>query len=198
MNKFSFRFPMKNKPLLNKWKQAVRRIQPGSKHKAWTPTGNHLLCSDHFLPSDHSLTELQMNRAFDVLNSRSKFGRGHAAAITAHNLHDVMDIYTDFSSYLRSLKNIDGVPIVQSRRKTFAVGMISAFHAIIQLSGELLGNSDYILTFRFSQDHLETLFSKIRRMGGFHNNPPACHFKAALKRLLCVQSIRASKSANVA
>lgn len=138
-----------------------------------------------------------MNRAFDVLNSRTKFGKGHSSAISVHNLHDVIDIYTEFSTYLQTLKNMDGVPLVMSRRKTFVVGMISTFHAIIQLSGELLTHSDYMLTFRFSQDHLETLFSKIRRMGGFNNNPPACHFKSALRRLLCVQSIRSSRSANV-
>ena len=29
---------------------------------------------------------------------------------------------------------------------------------------------DYILTYKFSQDHLEVLFSSIRVIGGFNNN----------------------------
>lgn len=42
---------------------------------------------------------------------------------------------------------------------------------------------DYILTYKWSQDHLEMLFALIRRMGGFNNNPTTIQFKSAYKKL---------------
>lgn len=105
--------------------------------------------------------------------------------------------FEEFSSYLLSLKTPDGKPLSHSRRKTFIIGFISTFEFALKLSAELLSNGqEYFVTFRLSQDHIETLFSKIRRMGGFNNNPPASHFKAAIKRLLAKQSVCSSSSAN--
>ena len=42
---------------------------------------------------------------------------------------------------------------------------------------------NYILTYKFSQDHLELFFCAIRSSGGFNNNPTAQQFTAAYKRL---------------
>ena len=47
----------------------------------------------------------------------------------------------------------------------------------------------YILTYKFSQDHLELFFGAIRSAGGFNNNPTAQQFTAAYKRLLLRSSI---------
>lgn len=47
-----------------------------------------------------------------------------------------------------------------------------------------------------SQDHLETLFSKIRQKGGFNDNPNCVRFKAAFIRILVQNEIRASFNAN--
>lgn len=42
----------------------------------------------------------------------------------------------------------------------------------------------YIPTYKFSQDHLEMLFSVIRSHGGCNNNPTANQFKTALKKII--------------
>ena len=49
---------------------------------------------------------------------------------------------------------------------------------------------NYILTYKFSQDHLELFFGAIRSSGGFNNNPTAEQFTAAYKRLLLRSSIQ--------
>ncbi|KAJ8004121.1 hypothetical protein DPEC_G00155490 [Dallia pectoralis] len=36
----------------------------------------------------------------------------------------------------------------------------------------------YVLTYRFSQDHLELLYNSIRASGGWNNNSSACQFQA--------------------
>ena len=100
--------------------------------------------------------------------------------------------------YLLSLRTCEGLPLYKSRRKTFILGFIATSMSVLELSHSLLStaNYNYILTIRFSQDHLESLFGKIRSMGGFNNNPSVTHFRSALKRLLCKQSISASQYAN--
>ena len=42
----------------------------------------------------------------------------------------------------------------------------------------------YILTYKLSQDHLETFFSCVRHAGRFNNNPNARQFEAIFRRLL--------------
>ena len=51
----------------------------------------------------------------------------------------------------------------------------------------------YLLTYKFSQDHLELFFGAIRSSGGFNNNPTTLQFKAAYKRLLMRSSIQGGK-----
>lgn len=57
-------------------------------------------------------------------------------------------------------------------------------------------NLPYILTFKFSQDHLETFFSAIRGRGGYNNNPNALQFESAYKRLLMRNDVKASLNGN--
>lgn len=42
----------------------------------------------------------------------------------------------------------------------------------------------YLLTYKFSQDHIETTFSAVRSRGGYNNNPTCRQFAAAYKRIL--------------
>ena len=48
----------------------------------------------------------------------------------------------------------------------------------------------YLLTYKFSQDHIELFFSAVRGRGGFNNTPTAIQFKAAYKRLLMRHKIK--------
>ena len=54
----------------------------------------------------------------------------------------------------------------------------------------------FCLTYKFSQDHLELLFSCIRGMNGFNNNSDVIQLKSSLKRILLRNSIVGSKYAN--
>lgn len=140
-----------------------------------------------------------MDRAFDVLNSKSKFGRGFKAPITPRNRSEIEDIYNEFSSYLLNLEDGNHSMLHTSRRKTFVVGFICTFNALLLLSDDLFADDfTYLSTFRASQDFVETLFSKIRRMGGHNNNPTAVGFRAALRKLLMKQSVCSSPVANSA
>lgn len=54
----------------------------------------------------------------------------------------------------------------------------------------------YLLTLKFSQDHLETLFSVIRSRGGFNNNSNCGQFKTAFKILLMRNELQSSLNCN--
>ena len=48
----------------------------------------------------------------------------------------------------------------------------------------------YLLTYKFSQDHLELFFGAVRAAGGFNNNPTSQQFTAAYKRLLMRTNVK--------
>ncbi|XP_008181585.1 uncharacterized protein LOC103308972 [Acyrthosiphon pisum] len=54
----------------------------------------------------------------------------------------------------------------------------------------------YKLSYRLSQDHIETFFSSIRQRGGFNNNPSCKQFKSAHKKLLVHNEISGSQYGN--
>jgi hypothetical protein len=58
------------------------------------------------------------------------------------------------------------------------------------------GYLKFILSYKFSQDHLEMLFSAIRAKRGFNNNPTVTQFEAAYKALLVHAEIKSNTSAN--
>ena len=58
------------------------------------------------------------------------------------------------------------------------------------------GPMDYLLTFKLSQDHLETFFASIRSRHGFNNNPNAIQFRSAYKQLIIHNEVKSPSSAN--
>jgi len=54
----------------------------------------------------------------------------------------------------------------------------------------------YILTYKFSQDYLEILFSKIISRHGYNNNPNVLQFKYAMRQILLRNEIRGSANSN--
>ncbi|KAJ8974686.1 hypothetical protein NQ317_019842 [Molorchus minor] len=64
------------------------------------------------------------------------------------------------------------------------------------LSEHAAASIKFLLSYKLSQDHLETYFSALRSRGGHNNNPTALQFKTAYKRFLVRHQISASKFAN--
>lgn len=54
----------------------------------------------------------------------------------------------------------------------------------------------YLMTYRFSQNHLELFFAQIRRRNSWNNNPNGMQFISAIKSLLVKNSILASANSN--
>lgn len=57
---------------------------------------------------------------------------------------------------------------------------------------------EFLLGYKFSQDHLETFFSSVRSMHGFNNNPTCRQFQSAYKKLLISREVRGADTGNAA
>ena len=59
---------------------------------------------------------------FDILNSKSKFGKSYKGPITLQNLDELRHNLLDPISYLTELKDSNGVKLIDGPRKTFILG----------------------------------------------------------------------------
>ena len=140
-----------------------------------------------------------VDRLFDVLNSRSPYAKGYKKPLYHNDVPRWKSILEDSIQYLSQLKvKSSGVSILKHRRKTFALGLITAAQSVLHLAQQLLSANSfpYLLTYKMSQDHLELLFACIRGKNGFNNNPDIRQFKSSMKKILLRNSIIASNRAN--
>ena len=137
---------------------------------------------------------------FDLLNVKNPHGKGFKQTIRLENKLLWENTISKSIGYLLSLTDLNNVQLITHRRRTFAKGFIIAALSTRDLSIKLLTKTNspfnYVLTYKFCQDHLELLFACIRGKNGFSNNPDVRTFKAALKRILLRVSVIASRHGN--
>ena len=141
-----------------------------------------------------------VDRLFDLLNSRNPYATGYKKPLRLINKAEWFSTVEKSINYLYSLKDEFGRPLLSHRRNTFVKVLIIAAKSVKELAMLLLTRDispfKYVLTYKFSQDHLELLFSCVRSSGGFNNNPDVRQFVAALKKILLRTSIRGNKYGN--
>ena len=141
-----------------------------------------------------------IDKAFDMLNSRHPLAKGFKAPVHLSNLHMWLQQCEEIVQYLLSLRDKDGILIHNNRQKTCIWGFVCSIHSLKAIAQELLTRHHnplkYVLTYKFSQDHIELLFSKIRLKGGHNNNPTVIQLKSALRSILIWNSIEPSKTGN--
>lgn len=109
------------------------------------------------------------------------------------------NIVEEYIQYLFSLRNKEGKLLSCTARKTFIYGLAIAAKSVLNVAEDLfIENTSYryVLAYKFSQDHLEVLFSKIRSRHGHNNNPNGLQFQAAMRQLLLRNDIKHSTNAN--
>lgn len=159
-----------------------------------------LLKSRHprFLGCEETINFIrQIDSLFDIFNSRDPFGQNLKGPITETQWKCTVKILNECYDYLKIL-SINGTPILEHSRKMFVLGFLTNINSLKMLSDRLLKelNFKYILMYKFSQDHLELLFSCIRSRGGHNNNPNVQQFKCALRKLMYRNCVQTSKSGN--
>ena len=143
---------------------------------------------------------LLINDMFDILNSKSKFGKNNKKPITKENIADIESFLINGIDTLKSLKDQSGVPLAKGPRKMFVIGFCISAFSILNISKNLLNRSvlsyEYVLTYRFSQDQIEMYFSKLRSRFGWNNNPTALQLKYGIRALLLKNKVESPSTAN--
>lgn len=79
------------------------------------------------------------------------------------------------------------------------LGFIISLRSFYNLCNQLFSENicEYVLSYKISQDHLEMLFTLIRGMNGYCNNPTSVQFISAYKKILSNNmNVLVSASAN--
>lgn len=63
-----------------------------------------------------------INDIFDILNTKSKFGKKFKSPLKLENYKELQAYLLDIISYLKQLKDVDGTKLVNGPRKTFILG----------------------------------------------------------------------------
>lgn len=135
---------------------------------------------------------------FDIINSRKLHDKGpFRHAFSAETEGKYLELFEKASKYIEGLKieysvvNAQSfvtrrVLVLENRWRTgfivflVVIRWLKEFYQLLIKSNEL----KYILTYKLSQDHLETLFSVLRSKGGYNDNLYCVQFKRAIKSVL--------------
>ena len=147
----------------------------------------------------------EIDRLFDILNSRSKFGSGYKAAVTRNSAKGKITMLAQTKQFLLSLEDSNGKKLIETKRRTCILGFCATIDSVVNLIQNLLLSENgingirlsYFLTYKLSQDHIETMFGMIRRRFGWNNNPTALQFMHAYRAILSKIQVTPSESGNV-
>ena len=142
----------------------------------------------------------QVDRIFDMLNGSNSFAKGYKAPVNKEILSLWLKQCDKVLSYLLSLKGQRQKLLIEGHCKTIILGFTFSIHSLVSIAQEYLSCEccplQYILTYKFSQEHTELLFNKIPCRCGWNNNPNVLPFMYALRRLLISNSIEPSNTGN--
>jgi hypothetical protein len=146
----------------------------------------------------HSKFLFAFSNIADMLNCTNRFSKRKFDTPLTEDNYQILKEYADnFISYIESLKCADGKSILKSNKKTGFLGLSLCLKKMFKLFDTLKPHGlTYLLTYKLSQDYLETFFSAIRSREGFNNNPNALQFKSAYKRLLIRHEIKKIENGN--
>ena len=140
-----------------------------------------------------------IDHLFDILNSRNPRATNYKAPLRATNTSCWLPFLSKTRQYMKELTNSSGRPMTTTNRKTPFIGFMMAIDSLTALHSELVTCPTnmihhqplkYLLTYKFSQDHLEHFFGCVRSHGGSNNNPTARQFVGIYKRLLTHHEVK--------
>ena len=141
---------------------------------------------------------------FDILNSRSFHGHGLKYPITVQNLDSRRSFLVSAINTLLSIQTQDcKLLISESPRQLSVIGFALTSLSVLGIADKYLGavvggkEVRFLLTYKLSQDHLETFFSCVRRACGSNNNPTPKQFQYIIKKLMFRAGVEPSQNANV-
>ena len=139
-----------------------------------------------------------IDRIFDMLNVRVPFNKGYKEPLTTSNFQRLKASSEYLANYLLHLEDPHGNLIVTTRKSTGFIGFVVCLRSLFDVSEYLLQDRSikYVLSYSFSQDHIELFFNAIRRACGWNDNPTALQFKSVYKRFLARAGVEPTSKGN--
>lgn len=143
-----------------------------------------------------------INNLFDILNSRNLLSKGYKKPLSRENFFEIQSYLEYCYTYLKGIKVTSepkGKLILDTKSHTGFLGFLVAIKVFQSLFQQLIverGVLTFIMTYKFSQDHLEIFFSAIRMRNGHNDNPNVKQFISAYRRLLSHNEVKASSYGN--
>jgi hypothetical protein len=95
------------------------------------------------------------DEVFDTLNSKNPFGRGSKAPVNQFTIQTVSERCDTFEDYVKGLKDMGGVPVLNKTIFTGFLGLMSGMKACVFMSKQLLFEEKrplkYVLMYSISQ-----------------------------------------------
>lgn len=136
-----------------------------------------------------------VDQLFDLLNSRNLYGKGMKTPMQEKNEATWKPVLEEILVYLENCKTRTGRLLYTTKKKTPFLGFIVSAKSLLSIyEYEVVTKKtlQFLLTYKFSQDHLELFFCSIRSRNGWINNPNAQQFMYTYKRLLVHQDVRSN------
>ena len=119
-----------------------------------------------FHESEHTCEYIKkVDVAFDLLNNRNPLAKGIKQPVTLEYLPTWTREFENLADYIFNLKDDKGRFLQNGRQKTpnwgFRFSLMSIKAITEQLLTHTLNPYKFVLTYKFSQDHIELLFNKI-------------------------------------
>lgn len=159
-----------------------------------------------------------MNNLFDTLNTRSLGSYNFKKPFTLERKDELFEFLNHSFTYLKELKievkrkitrKVNGETfktiinntklITDTQSKTGFLGLLICISSFKTLFTELVVNRkilQFILPYKFSQDHIELFFGVIRNHGRCNNNPNASQFMGIYKKILVNSELRSKFTGN--
>lgn len=131
------------------------------------------------------------NNLFDVLNSRNWNGKTYRMPLGQTTKEKYFQLLDEAEICIRGLQIDDPIinkkkktikaqriPLIASKWRTGFVGFVVGIEGLRQMFKNHIDSNalKFLLTFKLSQDHLDTLFALIRSLGGCNDNPNCVQF----------------------
>lgn len=140
-----------------------------------------------------------INDCFDIMNTKAiKSENKFKNAINSKNKIEIFTFFEEITKYLKKIKFENSNIVLNTRKRTAFRGIIINITNFKSMYEELVESNSlkYLPTFKFSQDHLESFFGRIRSSPGCNDNPTAEQFIASFRKNVVCNEILSSEKSN--
>ncbi|XP_011354654.1 DNA transposase THAP9 isoform X1 [Pteropus vampyrus] len=128
-----------------------------------------------------------INNLFDIFNSRNYYGKGHKGPLMPETFSKINHVLIEAKTIFVTLCDTSNNQIIQGKRKLGFLGFLLNAESLKWLYQNYVFPKvmpfPYLLTYKFSQDHLELFLKMLRQILASSSNPTCMAFQKAYHNL---------------